>query len=128
MGHIYTALYVLLAVAVTFALVRPCYRIFAPKVRLPATSELVGIVAFLLMLAPLSALLISVLSLPLLAGLGWVLGAIAPQQLAAIRTLADPFPAWVPFLLLFAIVYLAVFLNGLLGYVKSGAVTHGEHG
>ena len=127
MGYIYIVTYVLLAFVGTFVVVRPLYRIFAPKIHLPATPELVGIVVFLLMLTPLSTLMISMLSVPILAGLMWGISTIAPKQFSAVREFIELFPSWVPFLCWFSVIYVAVFLSGLIGYVKSMAITREDH-
>lgn len=118
-GQLETALYLLLAVVITFIAIRPAYRFFAPKVHLPPTSELVGIVTFLLIVSPLSALLISALSLPLLAFFAWAISYVAPTQAVAVQRSMESVPSWIPLLCWFAIVYLAVFLNGLHGYINS---------
>ncbi len=119
LGQFETALYLLLAVVITFIAIRPAYRLFAPRVHLAPTRELVGILTFLLMVAPLSALLISALSLLPLALLAWAISYVAPAQAAAVQRSMESVPSWVPLLCWFVIIYLAVFLNGLHGYIKS---------
>jgi hypothetical protein len=126
MGFLGTALCLLLAVAITFIVIRPAYRFFAPKVPLPPTSELIGIVTFLLIMAPLSALLISALSFPLLVFLAWAISHVAPAQAAAVQRNMESVPSWAPIVCWFSIVYLAVFLNGLHGFIKSSEPT--KHG
>jgi len=122
-GQLETALYLLLAVVITFIAIRPTYRFFAPKVHLPPTSELVGIVTFLLIVSHWSALLISALSLPLLAFLAWAISYVIPAQATAVQRSVELVPLWIPLLCWYVIVYLAVFLNGLLGYIKSSNQT-----
>lgn len=121
MGQLGTAFYLLFAVVITFIAIRPAYRLFAPKIQLPPTSELIGIVTFLLILSPLSALLISVLSLPLIIFLAYAVSEVEPTYAAAIQRHMESFPSWGFLLCLFALIYLAVFLNGLHGYIKSMA-------
>jgi hypothetical protein len=118
-GQVETALYLLLAVALTFVAIRPVYRLFAPKVHLPPTVELVGIVTFLLIVSPLSALVLFALSLPLLALLAWAVAYVAPTQATAVQHGLESLPAWAPPAAWFALLYLAVFLNGLHGYISS---------
>jgi hypothetical protein len=123
-GQLETALYLLLAVVIAFIAIRPAYLFFAPKVHLPNARKLVGIVAFLLIVSPLSALLISAFSLPLLVFLAWAISYIAPAQVTAVQHSFESVPLWVPLLCWFVIVYLAVFLNGLHGYIKSSGPTN----
>ena len=118
-GHVGTLVYVLLAVVLAFVLVRPLYRIALPKQELPPVGELVGIVAFLLMLAPLSALLISAVSLLILAALWGALSMLAPTQAETVANALNSFPTWLPYAAVFAAAYLVVFVYALHGYKKA---------
>jgi hypothetical protein len=92
MGQLGTVFYLLIAVVITFIAIRPAYKFFAPKIHLPPPTELVGIVTFLLILSPLSALLITLISLPLFAFLMWIMPYVVPTQVTAIQRSMESVP------------------------------------